>query len=273
MNSVDIMYYENMIDIISENRKIIEAVISGKCTKYFTESEETISLCEAKVTETVIAFFKTILNKVIEFFKKLINIVSDVKNFSPDKKLISAVENKIKLMTKEEKDNYYIELEINNVGSDSYLDYLIERSEEGVSFLENIMYDVKDLLYKDVNPDDLELDNFDMNMEYPTKSKITIRYNDLKEIISQYENTYTRVKRLRSQMQADQTSMNAYKKIIESATKKNDTENNNDVLARYKDITINVCNLIMKANSEIIKEILYSFRLYERALRDLIAEN
>ena len=76
MNSIDIMYYDNMMDLISENRKINEAIMIPT----FHESE--VALYEAKIVESILNFFKTLFEKVIQFFKKIINVVSDNKNFT-----------------------------------------------------------------------------------------------------------------------------------------------------------------------------------------------
>ena len=269
MVNTDVLYYESMIDLVIEDRKINEEIMSPKFMKYFTENQQDIIVYENKITESIIGFIKKILDKVIEFFKKIINLISDKRNLSPDKKLISEAENIIKGMTKEDKDKFSVKIKMNMVGDDLYLDYLIDRAENGISYLEQIMYDIKDLMYKDTKPENLELDNFDTSLENPTVNELEIKYNGLKEVISQYENTYTRVKRIRSQMQTDQNSMNAYKKDIDSAIRKNSNSDNNDILNKYKNITMDVCNLIMKANSETIKDMRYSFSVYEGILKKL----
>ena len=134
------------------------------------------------------------------------------------------------------------------------------------------MYDIKDLIYKDAKPEDLESDDFDTSLENPTTTELNIKYNGLKEVISQYENAYTRVKRVRSQMQTDQNTMNAYKRDIDNAIRKNINESNNDILNKYKNITLDVCNLIMKANSEMIKDMRYSFGVYAGIIQKLKRE-
>ena len=273
MVNTDILYYESMIDLVTENRKINEEIMAPKFMKYFTESQEEISIYENKVTDSILNFFKKIFDKVAVFFKKIINLISDIKNFTPKKKLISAVENKLKSMTREEKDNFSTEIELNYIGkNDQYLDYLIERSENGITYLEDIVYNVKDLMYKDSKPSDFdkEIDSYDLEIKEPTKSKLIIKYNDLKEVISQYENMYSRVRSLRKQLEADQINMNNYKKTIESIVKRNDTVEDNDILNKYKDITLKICNFTMKINSEIIKEMSYSFRVYESILKSLV---
>lgn len=272
MNSIDILYYDSMIDLVNENQKINKAIMDSKFTHYFTESQEELSLCEAKVTESIANFFKTIFNKVIEFFKKLINVVSDIKNFTPNKKLISQVEDKVKSMSSEDKKKFNIEIKINIVNKNTpYLDYLLDRSEEAISDLEDIVYNIKDLAYKDVLPENLEkeLEDFKTELEEPTKTPIDIKYNDLKEILSQYENMYSRVKTLRSNLQADQNSMNNYKKTIENMIRKNTNSEYNTILNKYREITLKICNIVMKVNKEIINEMMNSFKLYENVLKSL----
>ena len=275
INVVDISYYENMIDIMEEDRKINEMIITPKFMKYFTESQEDVFLCESKVTDSILNFFKTIFDKVINFFKKIINFVSDIKNFTPNKKLISQVENMIKSSSLEEKKNFSAEIELHVVNkNDQYLDYLLEKSENCISDLENIVYDVKDLMYKDIEPKDLdkELDKIDTDIEEPNTTTLVIKYNDLKEVVSQYENMYSRVKSIRSRLQADQISMNNYKKTIDSIIRNNNGEHN-DILNKYKNITVKICNNIMKINKDIVKEMQYSFNVYEKVLKSLLNTN
>lgn len=269
MNSIDILYYDNMIDLVNENHKINKAIMDSKFTHYFTESQEELSLCEAKVTESIANFFKAIFDKVIEFFKKLINVVSDIKNFTPNKKLISQSEDKLKSMSQDEKKEFSIKVKLNLLNDDQYLDYLLERSEKAISDLEEIVYNIKDLAYKDTLPENLEkeLEDFDTELKEPTKTEVTIKYIGLKEIISQYENMYSRVKTLRSQLQADQNSMNNYKKTIENMIRKNTNNDYNNILNKYREITLKICNIIMRVNKEIINEMMYSFKLYEEVLK------
>ncbi len=241
MNNIDILYYQNTMDLIIENQKINNAIMSSKFTHFLNESQEELSLCEAKITESIANFFKNIFNKVIEFFKKLINFVSDIRNFTPDKKLISKIEDKIKSMSLEEKKEFSIEIKLNIVNkNDTYLDYLLERSEDGISELEEIVYNIKDLAFKDILPENLEkeIEDFNTTLEEPTKTTLVIKYNDLKEVISQYENMYARVKNLRSQLQADQISMNNYKKTVENMIRKNNNSEYNTILNKYKEFTL-----------------------------------
>lgn len=276
MNEISISYYENMIDLINENQKINEEIMTPKFMKYFTESKEEITIYENKVTDSILKFLQKIFDKVIEFFKKIINFISDIKNFTPNKKLITSVEDKIKYMSKEEKDDFSIEIELNYINKNNqYLDYLIERSENGLTYLEDIVYNIKDLMYKDTQSSELdkELDSYDLEIKESTKSKLIIKYNDLKEVISQYENMYSRVRSLRKQLQADQMNINNYKKTIDSLVKRNDNIENNDILNKYKEIAIKICNFTMKVNNDIIKEMTYSFKVYESILKSLISNN
>ena len=277
MINIDIAYYENMLSIVSENQKINEVIMAPRFMKYFTESQEEISIYENKVTDSILNFFKMIFDKVAEFFKKIINAISDLKNFTPDKKLISNVENKLKSMTKEEKDKFSAEIVLHLIDkNDPYLDALLEQSEKCVSNLEEIVYTIKDLMYKDMNTEGLDKEIKLYDTELPAPMIIhtaTINYYGLKEVISQYENMYPRVKTLRSRLQADQIAMNNYRKTIESLVKKNDIETNNDILNKYKEVTIKICDLLMKVNSEIIKEMLYSFNQYKKVLLALSNEN
>ena len=138
--------------------------------------------------------------------------------------------------------------------------------------LENIVYDLKDIIYKDIEDHWIkkDIEKFDLKLETPTKTTLVIGYNDLKEVISQYENSFTRVKTIRTRLQADQIAINNYKKTVDTIAKKNKEDIHTEVLSKYKDVTVLLCDLIMKANTEIIKEMLYSFRSYEKLLKDLV---
>ena len=54
MNTIDLMYYEFMTDLVSENQKINEAVMAPKFMKLcINEGADEISICEAKAIQTV----------------------------------------------------------------------------------------------------------------------------------------------------------------------------------------------------------------------------
>ncbi len=275
MFDIDISYYNTMIDMMEENKKINEEIFGSKYMQCLTESNKLYAIYESKITDSILNFFKKIFDKVIEFFKKLVSVISDIKNFSVNKKLLSEVENRLKNMSADEKKSISLDIELNTINkNDQYLDYLLDKSEDGIKYLEEIVYNIKDLMYKDISVEDIEseLEKYDVELEEPTKSKLVIKYNDLKEVISQYENMYTRVRSLRKQLQADQMNMNNYKKTIDSLIKRNTTKDNSAALNKYKELVTKICSGIIKINKEIIKEMQYSFRVYEKVLRFLAPE-
>ena len=102
-NSIDILYYDQMIENAIEDRKIQEAIFECNYNCIVNENTE-IAIYEANVFETILNAIKKLIDRVIEFVKGLIEKITGKLFFTPNKKLIRDCMEKIKSMTKEEKD-------------------------------------------------------------------------------------------------------------------------------------------------------------------------
>ena len=140
-NSIDILYYESMMDSIIEDRKIMELVIESKYTNcLLKENTEELAIYEANVFQNIMDAMVKLFEKVVQFIKNLLENITNKKFFRADRKLIDMCTEKIKSITREEKDNFKI-LSINSIDAalenipwanlqmtmmDSYLDLVIK---------------------------------------------------------------------------------------------------------------------------------------------------
>lgn len=160
----DIMYYEYMMESIQADREIKELLLGAKAAGILNEACEELSIYEANIFNTVFEKIKEIFDRVIDFFKRLFDKVTKERVCVPDEKLIKKVEDKIKDISNEDKNNFI--LREANI-ADNCNKWLSEQSLYGI---------VKNLAYSDLNAVEKEFNNF-LDGKGPTDYED--RYNKL----------------------------------------------------------------------------------------------
>lgn len=109
-NSVDILYYESMIDSTIEDRKIMELIMNSEYNNILLkENAEELVIYEANIFTTIIESIVKIFQKTIDFIKSIIEKITGKLIFKLDKKLVNACHEKIKSLTREQKDSFKME--------------------------------------------------------------------------------------------------------------------------------------------------------------------
>ena len=147
INSLNIDYYNSMIDIVEENRKINEMIMAPKYMKLAESSQEDISIYEGKVTNFIIESIKKIIDKVIEFFGKMVKLVSRKDMFTPNKKLMDASYQKLKTMSKEDISNFKLEDIDLSDSIEETIDEIHEEFMEANNHLNTVINRIKDAYY------------------------------------------------------------------------------------------------------------------------------
>lgn len=109
MKELDILYYDSMIESVSENRRIMEMITGSEmaCT-LLRESGDTaeLALLEQNIFKTIWEGIKKIIQKVIDYISTTIQIIKDRKVFKPKNKLVDAVKDKIKNISQADKSEF-----------------------------------------------------------------------------------------------------------------------------------------------------------------------
>lgn len=277
-NELDIIYYENSIDMIKENRKINEAIFGPKMEEFLAISEAEISIYESKIIQSILNFFKKLFEKVVDFFTKIINFISDKTKFMPNKKLIAAVENKFKSTSREEKDSHvYSKAEHCNKNQLPYRDYLHSEIISNIRNLEIIMDNIKDLFYKDLSETEeekmikyakeIDADEYNSVIEDPLTKNYKLMHDGIREILKEYSNTPSTIQKDRLDIQSYKIDMNNYRKLIEKALRDNKDNKLSNVLQNYKKVSTACCNSITYGCKKLIQEELFVFKSNERLLK------
>ncbi len=219
MNDIDIMYYEYMIDRTIEDREIMELCIGSDLSKKLlseSENSEELAIYEANVITNIFDAIKKIFQKVIEYIKNLIENITGKKFFRVNKKLVESVNNKIKSMSSEDKDNFNLlniditeKLKENIIWGNTqhnkaiyYFNYIITETNKflnkpylrGEGFSQDQFNKVKSTM----NDLDKELKDLSSKEEMRKDAK-DIKFKDITKILDDYKSSDEEVKKLNTQ--------------------------------------------------------------------------
>lgn len=298
--SVDILYYESMIESVIEDRKIMELVIESKYNSVaLKDDSEELAIYEANILETIAESISKLFQRVIDFIKQLIEKISGKLLYKVNKKLVDACNEKIKNISAKERDNIYIL----NINMNKELSKNIEWSEEvynrmmvllGKASAKNDMFlsnrradsrkdastNISDDEYNnivsvvgDVNSDIEERSN----MENLKKKAQHVKYDDIRNILDKYIDSENKMKTLNdlykkviNEMKKHQHSMN----VIHRANRTQFVRDyNQSQLSKYRDIIHIMTGSIIKICKFQWNMHVLIFRNNETILRQFLMSN
>lgn len=206
-NSIEILYYESMIDSVIEDRKIMESVFEYESNSLTLQENSTeLAVCEANILEKIGEAISNLFERVISFVKGLIEKITGKLLFKPNSKIITACEEKIKSMSSEERDK------VNLVNLDMTDDIkkridwaqkqqiLIDNKLREAIHYTNQFMEKKYTRDPKTNLSDVELDRVKdsivklnaaidklNNLEDMRNSAKTIKFNDIKTVLNEYK--------------------------------------------------------------------------------------
>ncbi len=284
MNTIDLMYYEFMIDLVSENRKINEAVMAPKFMKlYVNEGADEISICEAKAIQTVMEFIKKIFDKVIEYCKKMIEFITVKFPYKPKKQLIEACDNKLKNATEEEKNFKLEKVDFTDKTIDN-INYIQDMAAKIKNELSKVMEDFKFAVTREnfdinkLNTIKEETKDFTMqldersNTENLKKDAKDVTFGSISEILDDYKDSESFVKDFKDSVSNVSKMMNNYKKAVNKVsllTKR--SEKFDQHISNFKDAILSGTTFINRCMKDTLNLILFDYRNQEYILKKFVS--
>lgn len=287
MENLGILYYESMIELEIENQRINEAIMTPKFARYFTESDEDISVHEAKVVSSVLKFISDIFGKVVKFFQDMIAFITKKDrddSFKPNPKLIAACEQKIKSITDKEKKEFklekisftdtiiantqYIEqmtMDIVNKLNKlmQFFDDAVERKNVDVNKLKDINDAVES--YKDQLKDRSDINN-------NKKSGKDVTYNDIADILSDYKESENILNDFKETIKNISGKMEKYKKQVDDLVKTLSSEDQSSQnISNYKNVIYSSTAFITNATRNMLNLYTYDYRYQEIILKKFVS--
>ena len=290
MNNIDILYYDYMAEMVSENRKIMEFTIGSSIEmKSIMESSDLV-IYEGKVIDTIVNSIKEIFKKVIEFFRNLFKKVTSEEMFKPDEKLIKACNEKLKNMSKEDKDNFFVE-GISIRGELIYRQDKVNDMIEGANREIEVLYKrsgtLSDKDFEEINDQKNVMDEFskelDENINYVmNKEEMMKNAKDIDIITvelcldpsrSTYANSKQTLEKAKSVCNDMEKRMKKYEQDTDKFIKRARNEMKTEVLNDYRSTIYLYTSAIMKLNRTLISLAIMQFKNEEQILRKFIAYN
>lgn len=288
MNNIDIIYYETVMDLVEENRKITDSLFNIKFANHFiTESE--IGIFESSIIESITKFINEVLAKVINFIKKVYEKITSKKIFHPNKQLIDAVKVKIKALNNDERKSFYLEKINNNEYINQQYDICEKAYNTTNENLKDIIHTINEfILYgKQHDPSDYnkvklnvknadkELDNI-VDDKYIKSNLSNVDYNKLRDILDEYEKSDKTTKKLSDTLKKTTKDMKEHQRMMDinvinnkfdlSTSSRRDTKEYS--LAR--DIIYDATNLIIKIQKSMIDLMILKFKNQQTILYQFI---
>ena len=294
-NSIEILYYESMIDSVVEDRKIMESIIESKYASYLLkENSEELAIYEANMFDSIMSAFSALFEKVVEFIKKLIEKITGRLLLTVDKKLIEQCTEKIKALSREERDKFkLINIDISKSVNDNlewaepvegklmqYINFVIS----GVNkFLEasrndrshDIPQDQLDKFKDAVANFNTAIDNRS-DVEKMKREANSVDFDYIRGALDSYssskdsiKNLNTRLNKVRDKMREHQRNMNTLVKINRGNIIR---KHNQSQLVKYRDVVQLTTNAMIKLCKFQTNMVVLLFRNEERILRRFLSE-
>lgn len=283
MKDLDILYYDYMIESVAENRKIMELIASSSS---ILENSNELMIYEGKMIENIVNAIKEIFQKVIDFVRDIIKKITGNKVFTPNEKLIKACNEKLKNMSKDEKDNFIIKgislrgkligyVDWANDSLDDMYDLLDKITDEcnnftngkttnGPSFNKKIVDDCLSEIEKKENREELKKDAKDADI-------ITIQFclDPSRATYANSKNATTNAINYSNKVQKEMKDMQRTMDQKVNASKNN--ELNTQTMNEYRTAIYSITNCIMKLFKFTLNMSILQFKNEEAILRKFIS--
>ena len=285
MNNVDILYYESMIDIVSENRKIMEFITGSNIEMKTIAESSQLAIYEANVIETIKNSIKEIFKKVIDFFRGLFKKVTNGDFFKVDEKLIKACNEKLKNMSSNDKNGFIVEgISIRGALIDRQKDvnqYIKECNEDMNTLFQNTNW-LSDQKMDQLKAAKENLQDESKSFDDITSDKDTFKKQaknvDIKTVeicldpsLSSYADSKKVIENLKSEISTVENSMKSYERKTEQFIEKNKNEYTSESINLYRSVIYLYTNCMMKAYRALLSLIIAQFKNEEQILRAFMA--
>lgn len=280
-NNISISYYESMIDLVSENRKITEVILGSNMHHFVNESD---IIYENKVTTAVLKFIKDIFDRIVGYLKKITEYLNNKDNFKSKRIIVKACKTRMESMSSEDKDNFIIkdinftDALIENIDDILHMvssvdkdlkvvmddfDNLFSRLKTNVSILENIKSDIAEYNERLVKKSSVE------NIKDKAKD---VTFESLADILEDYESSKMIIKNIKGSNDDILRKMDGYKRRIERASISNVIEDKLfDYIPKYREVIYAATTFIASAMKSVLDLTIYDFRNQENILKIFIS--
>lgn len=288
-NNLDIMYYEYMMEMSTENQKIIESLLTSKFVKLLNESSEDKEtfIFEGNILESIIEFIKKIFDKIIGFFKKIIDFITgknknDEFKFEVNKQLIEKCEKRIKEISAEDRDKFKLEKADTRKAVKDRLPKIEALFKEHDDFLKKSMEKIDNALNKTFSfdlyewhkPEKMEADDKTLaeltNQENIKKELTDITFTHIANIISEYKNGSESVDKFKNKLEECIKRYESYKKKAEKLKDRAAGEESEKTLTELKNYIFSATALLIKAAKANINLEIYNYNSQEKILKKFI---
>ena len=236
INNMDIMYYEFMMDLETENQKIAESLFASNYVDLLVENGVDNVIFEGNIINSIIEFIKGIFDKAVKFFKKIIDFItgkgseSNGNSLKANKVLIKKCEQKMKSMSSEDRYKFKLDKVDYTKEDDKFVKEFLNLSNGFEDLLDSVMQDLnsalkrfstnksneKFLKHKN-NKDQLEKEKEVTKEKQENKKEVAkdVNFNDIPNIIIGYKKADSEVNELEKLLTEKGKKMDNYKKQLD----------------------------------------------------------
>ena len=293
-NIIDIFYYESMIESAIEDRKIIESIIESNCAiRSLEENSEELAIYEANIFETITNGISMLFEKVVDFIKGLIEKITGKLLFSTNHKLIEQCNEKIKSLSREERDKFkLVNIDIRK-SIERNISWALDNRQKMYRYLRFVITGTTHFLTRPTDPktvipdDQLEKFKEGINQFYTEIEELSdvnkmkqeaasIDYSDIRNILESYSKSEEGLKKLKYQLKDTSDRMKSHQREMNNYVKMNREQiirkYNQSQLVKYRDIVQLVTNAVIRLCKFELNMTILMFRNEENILRRFLTE-
>ena len=277
-NTIDILYYEYMQELASNNQQILECIVGSKCVDILKENGQDV-IFEGNVLTSITKFIKNLFDKVIGFFKKIIDFITGKnKTTTSDGKevkksinlhLITKCEEKMKSFKAEDRNKFKLEHADPSKSVKHNVEEIDKIFDKHSKLLNPIMETIGNTQVFAPSHDYVERDNKTID-ELSNKESIAkedISFNNIVNILSSYKESEKRINELKGKLESSIKQMEEYKKKAENVKP---TEETQKKWVDIKNYIIAATNTMVKAARANVNLELFAFNSQESILKKFV---